>query len=295
MIELSYDDLVFTFYNVHSEARLNISFRRTMRLPDDVKLNAAPPSFNRFPLVDIDGYKDRVPSRWVEQGGIMLPMYQSEALYLSFSSSVDPRRISSYPFAIKVCAGKINALTGLEDHKGLQSPPQNYLVFPKQSWLDGFCIDKGRVRQFVAKKLQFANTDNKQSIETEDLEGLHISVFPMKAGRFEELYPKSDKIVQNNYSNLWGGGSAQPMGIAPGGKIKQEIYRDEFGAQNWDLENGSKCFVHITDAQSWTEITGQNPPQEPFSAERYRQSGLPWLDIYEYELNAMKNSFKRNK
>ena len=31
--------------------------------------------------------------------------------------------------------------------------PQNYVVVPGQPWLDGYCVEKGIIRQFVAMPL----------------------------------------------------------------------------------------------------------------------------------------------
>ena len=37
MIELRYDTLVFSFPEMHPEAKLKIDFQRTLRIPDDGK------------------------------------------------------------------------------------------------------------------------------------------------------------------------------------------------------------------------------------------------------------------
>jgi hypothetical protein len=74
-------------------------------------------------------------------------MYQAEALWISFSSS------SGYPFAVKITAGKINAVTGEPWVQGIKNDPQDYVPVPSQPWLDGFCVGEGIVRQFVAMPL----------------------------------------------------------------------------------------------------------------------------------------------
>lgn len=43
MIELRDDALVFSFPEVHPQARLSISFQRTLRIPDDGKDHPLPP------------------------------------------------------------------------------------------------------------------------------------------------------------------------------------------------------------------------------------------------------------
>ncbi|HJZ89728.1 MAG TPA: hypothetical protein VKE40_02575, partial [Gemmataceae bacterium] len=110
MIELKRDRLVFSFPDVHPEARLEIGFQRTFRIPDDGKTYPLPPGFGFFPLCHVDDHARRVPPGWLDRGGVMLPMYQSEAMWLCFSASYVERR-AEYPFAIKVAAGKINAVT----------------------------------------------------------------------------------------------------------------------------------------------------------------------------------------
>ena len=106
MIELKSDGLVFSFPEVHKLARIEVGFQRTLRIPDDDKKYPLPPGLGRFPLRHVDDFAQRVPDTWLERGGVMLPMYQSEALWVNFSGH--------YPFAVKVAAGKINAVTGDE-------------------------------------------------------------------------------------------------------------------------------------------------------------------------------------
>ena len=101
MIELRKDHLLFRFPDVHSDAALSIDLQRTLRIPDDDKDYPLPPGLGSFPLRHVDDFAERVPEEWIEHGGVMLPMYQSEALWLNFTGV--------YPLAIKVAAGKINA------------------------------------------------------------------------------------------------------------------------------------------------------------------------------------------
>ena len=64
--------------------------------------------------------------------------------------------------AVKVAAGKVNAVTGEPWSDGLTERPQDYLVVPDQPWLDGFCVEKGLVRQFVATPLGEGYTAEEQ-------------------------------------------------------------------------------------------------------------------------------------
>lgn len=78
MIDLQRDTLVFSFPEVHQEAKLTIDFQRTLRIPDDGKDYPLPPGLDRFPTRLVDDFPDGVPPSWLEHGGVLLPMYQSE-------------------------------------------------------------------------------------------------------------------------------------------------------------------------------------------------------------------------
>ena len=167
---------------------LEIEFQRTLRIPDDGKIYPLPAGFGRFPLRHMDDYKDTVPAPWIERGGVLMPMYQSEALWINFSTD--------YPFAVKVAAGKINAVTGELWPTGLQADPQNYLVLPEQPWLDGFAVRKGVIRQFVAMPLGAGYSAEEQITGKADTGGIQLQVFPLRAEAYfrsevAERLPKS--------------------------------------------------------------------------------------------------------
>ena len=80
------------------------------------------------------------------------------------------------------------------------------------------------------------------------------------------------------------------MGLAPGGRMRQEIYEDPFSIHDWDTGHGSRCFIHLVNSPSWQAITGQRPPTKPPTASQYTQAGYPWFDYYDKELNALDGS-----
>ena len=112
MIELRHHQLTFSFPEVHPQATLTIELQRTLRIPDDDKTYPLPPGLGAFPLQHVDDHAADVPSTWLQHGGVMLPMYQSEAMWLNFSSTMIADRRVSYPFAIKVATGKQSAVSG---------------------------------------------------------------------------------------------------------------------------------------------------------------------------------------
>jgi hypothetical protein len=289
MIELKSDRLLFSFPEVHPEAKLEIGFQRTFRIPDDGKTYPLPPGFGFFPLCHVDDHARRAPAEWLEHGGVMLPMYQSEALWLLFTPRPVARRWTSYPFAIKVAAGKINAVTGKSWSNGLGTAPQDYMVAPRQPWLDGFCVQKGLIRQFVAMPLGAGYTAEEQLTGQAEHGGLQIVVYPMKREVFERRFPERERqfdalcqsVAAEAIPLRRSAGAKADMGLAPGGRMKQEIYSDPFGLDEWEQGEKGRCFVHIANSLVWREITSRQPPTTPPTAKEYSKAGLPWFDYYD--------------
>jgi hypothetical protein len=127
--------------------RFAVHYQRTLRIPDDGKTYPLPPGLGPFPVHRVRDYADRVPASWKEHGGVFLPMYQREALWLAFDAA--PWK----PNAVQVGVGGVNAVSGEAWDERLRADPQNYLVCPEQPWLDGINTGDGRVRQFVAMPL----------------------------------------------------------------------------------------------------------------------------------------------
>lgn len=293
MIELNNDHLVFSFPEVHPDARLRIDFQRTLRIPDDGKDYFLPPGLGSFPLRHVDDYHGRVPCDWLEHGGVMLPMHQAEAMWLNFDSAYIPEHETSYPFAVKIAAGKIDAVTGENWTNGLHGLPQDYMVVPEQPWLDGFCIEKGTIRQFVAMPLGEGYTAEEQISGKAEHGGLQIIVYPMKREVFERRFPKVghrvDRMERISHCIMPMAADAE-MGLAPGGRMRQEIYEDPYGYEDWDRKTKSRCFVHLANSIMWRAITGEAPPTVPPTSKQYTSAGLPWYDYYDADAVALEGS-----
>jgi len=303
MIELIQDQLVFAFPELHPHAKLRIDFQRTLRIPDDGRDYALPPGLGRFPLRHIDDFADKVPATWREHGGVMFPMFQSEAMWLLFGAEYDPQRGVSYPVAVKVATGKINAVTGQPWSGGLNRGPQDYLVTPNQPWLDGYCVEKGIIRQFVAMPLGTGYSAEEQVTGKAEFGGVQLVAYPMKRDVFERRFPKiaarkpptdyvESCLMEFDDSSLR---CMSAMGLAPGGRMKQQIYDDPFDFDDWDLAHSSRCFVHLTNSIAWRAITGEAAPTMPPTAKQYSKAGLPWFDYYDERANAVEGSSVLNK
>jgi hypothetical protein len=268
---------------------LGIRFQRTLRIPDDGKSYPLPPGLGSFPVRRVDDYADRVPSDWVEHGGVFLPMYQREAMWISFGSV--------RPHAVKVAVGKVCALTGKPWSENLHRHPQDYLVAPPQPWLDGISVGGGRIRQFVAMPLGMGYTVEGQVSGEERFGGIQLKVFAPEPGRFPD---RSREMVEcaalgappppcaaapaGPYRASAAKGRAMiggAMGLGAGGRMQQKIYPDPYGIDTWDPNRTGRLYVHIVQAELWREITGERAPDSPVTAKEYARHGLPWFELYD--------------
>ena len=231
MITLEGNRLVVRFPEVHEDATCTIEFQRTLRLPDDGRTYPLPPGLGRFPLRHLDDHADRLPEPWRRRGGVVMPMYQSEALWIAFRDG--GLWGEGYPCAIKIAAGKINAVTGESWSPTLHRNPQDYLVVPEQPWLDGYCVEKGVIRQFVATPLGDGFTAEEQLTGTAECGGLQLLVYPMRAEAYQRK--RRGQVVFGWIAE----GPVMDMGLAPGGRMRQEVYADPHGLEDWDQRHGA--------------------------------------------------------
>ena len=280
MIELRDDTLTFSFPEVHEQAVSSLSFQRTLRIPDDDREHFLPPGLGRFPLHHVDDHAERLPDDWRRHGGVFMPMYQAEALWLDVGGGFD-----GYPMAVRVASGKIDALTGEPFSNALTARPQNYLVAPDQPWLDGFCVSQGLVRQFVAMPLGEGYTAEEQLTGAAEHGGVQLVVYPMKAARYDELRATARHAVYACAAPCDAGPAE--MGLAPGGRMRQEVYEDPYGFDAWEQNARSRCFVHLLNSAQYRAVTGAAPPHEPPTAAQYTAAGLPWFEYYDADRTAL--------
>lgn len=281
-------------------ARFAVGFQRTLRIPDDGKNHPLPAGLGRFTLCHVDDFAGSVPDRWLEHGGVMMPMYQAEAMWMDFNAG-------NYPVAVKIAAGKINAINGEDWRPGLrQRPSQNYAVVPGQPWLDGFAVERGIIRQFVAMALGGGHSVEEQLTGKAEHGGVQIQVHPLRADvYFEERIARrlprtlgdviADLIPTPRPVSMAFAVGAPPrseimalccpappdMGLGAGGRMRQQIYQDKRPLADWDAELAKRCFVHLCNSAVWREITGNPPPQPPLTAVEYKRAGLPWFAYYD--------------
>ena len=84
------------------------------------------------------------------------------------------------------------------------------------------------------------------------------------------------------------------MGLAPGGRMREEIYDDPFGLDAWEQRHSSRCFMTIANSTVWMAITGERPPTVPPTAKDYTEAGLPWFDYYGGDAEVVAGAEKLN-
>jgi hypothetical protein len=280
------------FIHEASGTGLALDFQRTLRIPDDGKTYPLPPGLGAFPVRRVLDYQDRVPASWVKTSGVFIPMYQREAMWIAF------RARHWRPNAVKIAAGKINAVSGKPWDQRL-SPPgpggsgrevvQDYFTVPPQPWLDGFNTGEGTIRQFVAMPLGMGYTVEGQVTGKEEHGGLQIIVYEPRPGCFpDKPPPPSPPTVRRPSMPAMAAApvaaKAAAMGLGAGGTMKQKIYADPHGIDTWDEHHYGRVFVHIVNSVMWSEITGEPPPPTPVSAQRYTSAGYPWYELYDEEM-----------
>jgi hypothetical protein len=260
---------------------------RTLRLPE-TGTHPLPPGLGTFPLRSVADYPERAPAQWLERGGVMLPVYQREAMWLSFSATA--------PAALQVGVGKVCAVSGRPWSDRLSRDPQNYVVLPRQPWLDGINSGAGTIRQFVAVPLGMGATVEGQVSGEEVWGGVQLQVFeldeePLARWRAEQRRRRvrqrgpwgvaADEAALETRSVKSVRRPAPVMGLGAGGRMRQEVYRDDRPLRDWREEPSGRAFVHLTTAPQWRYITGEAPPESPVDRAAYTAAGLPWFDYYD--------------
>ncbi|MFF4302854.1 hypothetical protein [Streptomyces sp. NPDC001601] len=279
-----------------------VRFVRTLRLPE-TGTHPLPPGLGEFPVRRVSDYPDTVPQEWRARGGVMLPVYLREAMWLSFAGTAEPA-------ALQVGVGKVCAVSGEPWRDRLSRNPQNYLVLPRQPWLDGINSGKGTVRQFVAVPLGLGATVEGQVTGEEVWGGVQLQSFTLRDGPLAE-WRRAERLRQERLRQermrgpgaAGGYGAALPMmsalpapapgaapaagpagmGLGVGGSMRQEVYEDDRPPGDWAEAPAGRVFVHLVTPPQWQRITGEAPPPSPVDRAAYTRAGLPWYDYYDQD------------
>jgi hypothetical protein len=272
---------------LHIGERFSVSFQRTLRLPDDGTTYPLPPGLGLFPMHRVEDFRGRATDLMMEYGGVFIPMYQREAMWLGFNAA------GWKPSAVKVGVGKVNAISGDAWDYQLRAEPQDYIICPDQLWLDGINAGSGYIRQFVAMPLGLGYTIEAQVTGEEVWGGVQIVVFEPKPGKFPDTPPAKPEVDLQTYEMMSPQTeTGEQMGLGVGGRMTQKIYPDPYGVESWDQNNFGSVFVHIVNSKQYYNLTGRLPPPTPVSAKTYVEFGLPWFELYDEEEGDVRPSEK---
>jgi Holliday junction DNA helicase RuvB subunit len=166
-----------------------ISFNRTLRIPENGREYPLPAGFGRLPILRVEDYPNRVPEKWLAEGGFIIPLYQREALFLEFSG------VKWRPTIAKVAVGRVNAISGKDYDLVIRPHRQDYIAIPDQQWLDGINSGSGSVSQFVAMPLGKGYTIEAQITDEEKHGGFQLAIFDPRIGRFTEEDPSEKEAA----------------------------------------------------------------------------------------------------
>jgi hypothetical protein len=100
---------------------LKISFRRTIRVPDNQQVSFLPPDLGAFPLKSVRRYEGRIGAEMSAKGGVFFPMWQSEAMWIDFKAS------GERDYMVKVCMSYPHLRITVLIKLGLRRPSQRHL------------------------------------------------------------------------------------------------------------------------------------------------------------------------
>ena len=255
---------------------VRVRFMRTLRI-SETGMSALPPGLGTFPLRRVADYPDTAPAEWLAQGGVMLPIYQREAMWLDFGAD--------QPAALQVGIGKVSAVSGETWNESLRRDPQDYVCLPQQPWLDGINAGDGYIRQFVAVPLGSGATVEGQLTGEESVGGVQLRAVGLTDEALAEWSAREAPagFVDPGMVVFACAAPSADMGLGAGGRMRQEIYDDDRPATDYDEDRSWRVFVHLCSAGQWAAITGELPPPTPVDRDAYTSYGLPWFDYFDAE------------
>lgn len=183
---------------------LAIEFVRTVRTVDNKSSSNLPPNLGRLPLYKVLITRGSSRRLWGTSQVTSCPCIVSsvphalepyrfraednverEAMWIKFTAAM--------PFAIKIYVGGVNAISGIPavenqttlvrrmERMSTGESIQDYVVTPKQLWLDGIVAEDGQVRQFVAMPFGTGYSVEAQIAGEDLVGGIQLEVTPSKA------------------------------------------------------------------------------------------------------------------
>jgi hypothetical protein len=167
-----------------NDCDLKIAFHRTLRVPEDIRVNILPASPDRFPSQPLPAYSQKLqvskiasPINIAIKSNVCFLALQYEAMWIFLSTPAGTEyEVSMFTSGMKVVTGK-----NWGKRKSKYDRAQDYMLVLPQEQLDGFSLDdRTIVREFVAMPIGSGYFNVERSTER-DIGGLQNKVTPMTA------------------------------------------------------------------------------------------------------------------
>jgi hypothetical protein len=262
----------FTVHRAIGLGRVWVTLAKALRVPAGWSHDHAFAG-GRFPLYRVADLADRAPASWRARGGVVVPMYQREALALHFEP------VPWRHHAVKVAVDGVDAVTGQPSSEGLDTAPQNYLALARQFGLDDVPGDDGALHQIVAPPLDAPGGGSSGEPAARVIE---IALFEPKPGLFPDQEPPRPPRAGRS---LCVRPADDPRDVAErdaSGRLPR-IRRDWDGLATWDQQVSARVFVHLVNSHGFRAIAGHDPPLTGVTPWVFRCRGIPWADEYDLE------------
>ncbi|KAH8747812.1 hypothetical protein F5882DRAFT_490994, partial [Hyaloscypha sp. PMI_1271] len=229
---------------------IEVGFSRTLRVPEDGILYNPPVLLSPFSVINTEELTvDRLSLR--KKGGLLVPLWQREALALTFSGEPPKYRHMKAPaeFAIRIYAASVNVVSGATSKQSAEDDAQDYVLAPLQNRLDGFLVRAGVVKQFVSMPLGSGYTAEGQITGREVLGGLQVLIAPRFRARgtfkgHEDQRKTPRQLGLRVDDRLFMAGNAVTSRAKEFGYGDISKYFTEDGCMFHSSEEGRPLFVH---------------------------------------------------
>ncbi len=272
--------------DVHPQAVAGVRFQRALRLPKGTPPYESVRSDAFHTPRPLNDFYDDLGFEWLLRSNQhLICLFVSESVTLEFISP------NTYPLAVKVSIGHIDALSGLPNNGSLNRVPQDYIVLPTQHWIDAWQDETGATHDFVAPPP--GNPDEKGVPEPrdDDRDCISVTFFPMKGDVFRrycddldqnagrQVYGQPDFAERFTETHMMRGRLNYDMQKGPAWDTGM-VFPDPFDVGDWDMEKAKSVSVSMVRPKVWAALTGDTLDGPLFKRSIYEDAGVPWFDEY---------------
>jgi hypothetical protein len=204
---------------------VDVSFQRTRLV--DAGPGTPPQSYGAVPVAATHEPSD---------GDVAIGLRMDEGLWLAFEPL-------DAPVALRVAAGNVDAVTGRAWSESMSATPQNYVVVPPQTALDGVQVGSDHARPFSALRRECAD-------------GACVTLRLIAIPHVPTLPPTTARAVEPVQPLRSAGRETGDDASHGGGVVPQTIVRDPHGLAVWDVSRAASARVAILTPEVFTKLTG---------------------------------------